>query len=108
MPGVCSSGHGHLKALVVSEKSIAFVRAHSNRAPDYSAGVNHSLPTYGYARQYSGVNLASYIKHITSSELTQEGLRNVSGAVMQLATVEELEAHKRAVSIRMDHIQSKS
>ncbi|TAQ83547.1 hypothetical protein B7494_g8132 [Chlorociboria aeruginascens] len=63
---------------------------------DYSAGVNHSLPTYGYAKQYSGVNLASYVKHITSSNLTPQGLKNVGGAVMQLAKVEELEAHRRA------------
>lgn len=69
---------------------------------DYSAGVNHALPTYGYAKQYSGVNLGSYVKHITSSELTEQGLRNVGGAVMQLAAVEELDAHKRAVSIRLN------
>lgn len=68
---------------------------------DYSAGVNHSLPTYGYAKQYSGVNLGSYIKHITSSQLTKEGLHNVGGAVMQLAKVEKLEAHRRAVSLRL-------
>jgi phosphoribosyl-ATP pyrophosphohydrolase/phosphoribosyl-AMP cyclohydrolase/histidinol dehydrogenase len=84
---------------------------------DYSAGVNHSLrkfllavdpsnanilsATYGYAKQYSGVNLGSYVKHITSSNLTAQGLRNVGGAVMQLAKVEELEAHRRAVSIRL-------
>ncbi|KAF2751109.1 histidine biosynthesis trifunctional protein [Sporormia fimetaria CBS 119925] len=68
---------------------------------DYSAGVNHSLPTYGYAKQYSGVNLASYLKHITSSNLTKEGLRNVGGAVMELARVEQLEAHRRAVSLRL-------
>ncbi|KAF2493588.1 tri-functional histidine biosynthesis protein [Lophium mytilinum] len=71
---------------------------------DYSAGVNHSLPTYGYAKQYSGVNLGSYIKHITSSQLTLEGLRNVGGAVMQLAKVEELEAHRRAVGIRLGEL----
>jgi phosphoribosyl-ATP pyrophosphohydrolase/phosphoribosyl-AMP cyclohydrolase/histidinol dehydrogenase len=71
---------------------------------DYSAGVNHSLPTYGYAKQYSGVNLGSFVKHITSSNLSPEGLRNVSSAVMQLAAVEGLDAHKRAVSIRMDVI----
>ena len=91
---------------------------------DYSAGVNHSLrefsifpsigsasmelmfmtATYGYAKQYSGVNLSSFTKHITSSNLTQEGLKNVSKAVMQLAKVEELEAHRRAVSIRIDHM----
>ncbi|KAI1375287.1 histidine biosynthesis trifunctional-protein [Hypoxylon crocopeplum] len=68
---------------------------------DYSAGVNHSLPTYGYAKQYSGVNLGSFLKHITSSNLTAEGLKNVGTAVMQLAKVEELEAHRRAVSIRL-------
>ncbi|TQV98635.1 hypothetical protein V2A60_007648 [Cordyceps javanica] len=68
---------------------------------DYSAGVNHSLPTYGYAKQYSGVNLASFMKHITCSNLTSDGLRNVGSAVMQLAGVEELHAHKRAVEIRL-------
>ncbi|KAG8533807.1 uncharacterized protein KY384_001548 [Bacidia gigantensis] len=89
---------------------------------DYSAGVNHSLrkfqsplrrfkqakgamsATYGYAKQYSGVNLSSFTKHITSSKLTREGLKNISGAVMELARVEELEAHRRAVGIRLDHM----
>ncbi|KAH8682478.1 histidinol dehydrogenase-domain-containing protein [Xylariales sp. PMI_506] len=74
---------------------------------DYSAGVNHSLPTYGYAKQYSGVNLGSFVKHITSSNLTAEGLKNVGGAVMQLAKVEELEAHRRAVSIRLATLEGK-
>ena len=60
--------------------------------------------TYGYAKQYSGVNLSSYVKHITSSNLTAEGLRNVGKAVMQLAKVEQLEAHRRAVEIRMEHM----
>ncbi|GAO15478.1 uncharacterized protein UV8b_02182 [Ustilaginoidea virens] len=71
---------------------------------DYSAGVNHSLPTYGFAKQYSGVNLSSFMKHITCSNLTAEGLRNVGPAVMQLAKVEELEAHRRAVEIRLKHM----
>lgn len=90
---------------------------------DYSAGVNHSLrkffrrkpfiyhentdcmiATYGFAKQYSGVNLGSFMKHITSSNLTAEGLRNVGAAVMQLAKVEELEAHRRAVEIRIEHM----
>jgi phosphoribosyl-ATP pyrophosphohydrolase / phosphoribosyl-AMP cyclohydrolase / histidinol dehydrogenase len=89
---------------------------------DYSAGVNHSLrmftgpfpvtqlifaiATYGYARQYSGVNLGSYVKHITASNLSPQGLRNVGGAVMQLAKVEELEAHRRAVSIRLEYLDA--
>ncbi|KAK6582168.1 hypothetical protein PZA11_005865 [Diplocarpon coronariae] len=89
---------------------------------DYSAGVNHSLllyiykiiililtspATYGYAKQYSGVNLGSFTKHITSSHLTAQGLRNVGSAVMQLAKVEELEAHRRAVSIRIKYMDEK-
>lgn len=72
---------------------------------DYSAGVNHSLPTYGYARQYSGVNLGSFMKHVTSSELTEEGLKRVGGAVMELARVEGLEAHRRAVEIRLESLK---
>jgi len=72
---------------------------------DYSAGVNHSLPTYGYAKQYSGVNLGSYVKHITSSCLTAKGLGNVGSAVMELARVEGLEAHRRAVSLRLEHME---
>ncbi|KAK8072035.1 hypothetical protein PG996_005383 [Apiospora saccharicola] len=74
---------------------------------DYSAGVNHSLPTYGYAKQYSGVNLGSFLKHITSANLTADGLRNVGTAVMQLAGVEELHAHRRAVEIRLDAMDGK-
>jgi phosphoribosyl-ATP pyrophosphohydrolase/phosphoribosyl-AMP cyclohydrolase/histidinol dehydrogenase len=62
---------------------------------------NLDAATYGYAKQYSGVNLASYVKHITSSHLTKEGLHNVGPAVMELARVEELEAHRRAVSLRL-------
>ncbi|KAJ4131101.1 trifunctional histidinol dehydrogenase [Fusarium equiseti] len=72
---------------------------------DYSAGVNHSLPTYGFAKQYSGVNLGSFQKHITSSNLTADGLKNVGSAVMQLAKVEELEAHRRAVEIRLNYLK---
>ena len=60
--------------------------------------------TCGYAKQYSGVNLSSFTKHITSSRLTQQGLKNVGGAVMQLAKVEQLEAHRRAVSIRLEQM----
>lgn len=58
--------------------------------------------TYGYARQYSGVNLGSFTKHITSSNLSREGLRNLGETVMTMAAVEKLEAHRRAVSVRLD------
>ncbi|EXJ83336.1 histidinol dehydrogenase [Capronia coronata CBS 617.96] len=71
---------------------------------DYSAGVNHSLPTYGYARQYSGVNLGSFTKSITSSEVTEQGVGEVGYAVMELARCEGLDAHRRAMEIRMEKL----
>ncbi|KAK4937313.1 trifunctional histidinol dehydrogenase [Elasticomyces elasticus] len=71
---------------------------------DYSAGVNHSLPTYGYARQYSGVNLGSFMKNITSSEVTEEGVGQVGPAVVELARCEGLDAHKRAMELRMEKL----
>jgi phosphoribosyl-ATP pyrophosphohydrolase/phosphoribosyl-AMP cyclohydrolase/histidinol dehydrogenase len=74
---------------------------------DYSAGVNHSLPTYGYARQYSGVNLASFMKHITSSEVSEEGVKNVGPAVVGMARCEELIAHSRAMELRMEKVGMK-
>lgn len=71
---------------------------------DYSAGVNHSLPTYGYARQYSGVNLGSFMKNITSSEVSEQGVGQVGFAVMELARVEGLDAHRRAMELRMEKL----
>ncbi|KAG7665563.1 HIS4 [[Candida] subhashii] len=71
---------------------------------DYSSGTNHTLPTYGYARQYSGVNTATYQKFITSQDVTEEGLKSIGKAVMTLAAVEGLEAHRRAVEVRMEKL----
>ncbi|CAI5759647.1 unnamed protein product [Candida verbasci] len=71
---------------------------------DYSSGTNHTLPTYGYARQYSGVNTATFQKFITAQDVTEEGLKSIGKAVMTLANVEGLEAHRRAVEIRMEKL----
>ena len=72
-------------------------------AGDYATGTNHTLPTYGYARVYSGVSVHSYLKFITVQELNEEGLNAIAPAVARLAEVEELEAHKRAVTIRLNN-----
>lgn len=69
---------------------------------DYASGTNHTLPTYGYARMYSGVSVDSFFKHITMQQLTNEGLARIAPTVEKLADIEELEAHKRAVSIRTE------
>jgi histidinol dehydrogenase len=68
---------------------------------DYASGTNHTLPTYGYAKMYSGVNLTSYQKSITMQSLSEEGLKNIGNTVEILAEVEGLQAHKNAVSIRL-------
>ena len=69
---------------------------------DYASGTNHSLPTYGYAKTFSGVNVESFMKSITFQNLTKEGLKNISNTVETLAEVEGLQAHKNAVSIRLE------
>lgn len=71
---------------------------------DYLSGTNHTLPTYGYARQYSGVNTATFQKFITSQNVTEQGLKSIGKAVMTLAAVEGLEAHRNAVQVRMDKL----
>lgn len=70
-------------------------------AGDYASGTNHTLPTNGWARSYSGVNLDSFIKKITFQEITSEGLKQIGPAIEKMAAAEELEAHKNAVTIRM-------
>ncbi|KAF7301732.1 Histidine biosynthesis trifunctional protein [Mycena indigotica] len=68
---------------------------------DYASGTNHTLPTNGYARQFSGVNTQSFQKHITSQEITQTGLQKLGPVVATLADCEGLEAHANAVRIRL-------
>jgi len=70
-------------------------------AGDYASGTNHTLPTNGYAKAYSGVNLDSFIKKITFQEITEEGIRNLGEIIEIMAENEQLFAHKNAVSVRM-------
>ncbi|RRT38797.1 hypothetical protein BHE74_00025831, partial [Ensete ventricosum] len=73
---------------------------------DYASGTNHVLPTYGYARMYSGVSLNSFLKYITVQSLTEEGLKKIGPHVAKMAEVEGLEAHKRAVTLRLQEIEA--
>ncbi|KAF5092725.1 hypothetical protein D0Z03_002723 [Geotrichum reessii] len=74
---------------------------------DYSSGTNHTLPTYGFARMYSGVNSQTFMKHITAQELSVEGLQAIGKAVMTLAAIEGLDAHRNAVKVRLDSLAEK-
>lgn len=68
---------------------------------DYASGTNHTLPTNGYAKAYSGVSLDSFVKKITFQNLDKEGLKNIGPSVETMAAAEGLDAHKNAVTIRM-------
>ncbi|MDR3273537.1 MAG: histidinol dehydrogenase [Flavobacteriaceae bacterium] len=71
-------------------------------AGDYASGTNHTLPTNGYAVNYSGVSLDSFVKKVTFQELTKEGLQNIGKTVELMAEAEHLHAHKNAVSLRIN------
>jgi histidinol dehydrogenase len=99
-------------ALVVAEKIInagsVFIGNYSPESVgDYASGTNHTLPTNGYAKAYSGVSVDSFVKKITFQQLTETGLKNIAQTVIQMATGEQLEAHAQAVAIRVKDIESK-
>jgi histidinol dehydrogenase len=73
---------------------------------DYCSGSNHVLPTYGYARSYSGVSVASFQKQISVQEVTADGLRNIGPCTATLAAAEQLEAHRRAVTLRLAALEA--
>ena len=77
-------------------------------AGDYASGTNHTLPTNGFAKAYSGVNMDSFIKKITFQEITPEGLQGLSETLQSMADAENLVAHKNAVSLRIEELQKKS
>jgi histidinol dehydrogenase len=99
-------------ALVVAEKVInagsVFIGNYSPESVgDYASGTNHTLPTNGHAKAYSGVSVDSFVKKITFQQLTETGLKNIAQTVIQMATGEQLEAHAQAIAIRVKDIESK-
>ena len=68
---------------------------------DYCSGTNHVLPTYGYARNYSGLSVSDFQKQLTFQELTYDGLAGLAPTVLTLAQLEGLDAHAQAVSVRL-------
>ncbi|HEY9261628.1 histidinol dehydrogenase [Chitinophaga sp.] len=77
-------------------------------AGDYASGTNHTLPTNGYARAYSGVSLDSFVKKITFQQISPEGLQNIGATIEAMAAAEGLEAHKNAVSVRLQQLENSS
>lgn len=75
-------------------------------AGDYASGTNHTLPTNGYAKSYSGVSLDSFVKKITFQKLTAGGLKNLGNAIELMAEAEQLQAHKNAISVRLENLST--
>ena len=75
-------------------------------AGDYASGTNHTLPTNGYARNYSGVSLDSFVKKITFQELTATGIQTIGPAIEIMAEAEQLMAHKNAVTVRLNSLKN--
>ncbi len=73
-------------------------------AGDYASGTNHTLPTNGFARSFSGVSLDSFVKKITFQKLTADGIKNLGATIECLAEAENLQAHKNAISVRLEAI----
>lgn len=76
-------------------------------AGDYASGTNHTLPTNGYAKNYSGVNLDSFMKSMTFQKISEVGIQNIGPAIEIMAEAEGLQAHKNAVTLRLAHLNTK-
>ncbi len=74
-------------------------------AGDYASGTNHTLPTNGYAKQYSGVNLDSFMKSMTFQKISEKGIQNIGTAIELMAEAEGLQAHKNAVTLRLESLK---
>ena len=90
---------------VINAGSVFLGHYSPESAGDYASGTNHTLPTNGYARNYSGVSLDSFVKKITFQHLSPEGLRQIGPTVERMAEAEGLEAHKMAVRIRLEKLK---
>ena len=89
---------------VVNAGSVFLGNYSCESAGDYASGTNHTLPTSGYAKAYSGVNLDSFCRKITFQELTADGVRSIGRAVELMAEAELLDAHKNAMTVRLQSL----
>jgi histidinol dehydrogenase len=91
---------------VVNAGSVFLGQYACESAGDYASGTNHTLPTHGYATAYSGVNLDSYCRKITFQHLSEDGIRHIGHAVELMAEAEQLDAHKRAMTVRIKSVKN--
>lgn len=101
---IASEKASELAANVINAGSVFLGNYSCESAGDYASGTNHTLPTNGFAKNYSGVSLDSFVKKITFQELSKKGISNIGKAIEVMAEAEELIAHKNAVTLRLQSI----
>ncbi len=102
---ICVSDEDRIVAGIRNAGSVFLGNYTPESAGDYASGTNHTLPTNGFAKQYSGVNLDSFMKSITYQKISESGIRGIGKTVATMAEAEGLEAHKKAVEIRLDYLE---
>jgi histidinol dehydrogenase len=95
-----------LAELVTNAGSVFLGNYSCESAGDYASGTNHTLPTCGYSKSFSGVSTESFMKKITFQEISPEGLKNLGPVIEKMAEAEQLEGHKNAVTIRLKSLQN--
>lgn len=105
---ICSKNEDYFLENISNAGSVFIGNYTPESAGDYASGTNHTLPTNGYAKNYSGVNLDSFLKSITFQKITKEGLQNIGKTIEVMAEAEGLQAHKNAVSIRLKTFENEN
>jgi histidinol dehydrogenase len=100
-----TKNYDKLATKVINAGSVFLGTYACESAGDYASGTNHTLPTHGYATAYSGVNLDSYCRKVTFQHLTADGIRSIGHAVELMAEAEQLDAHKNAMTVRINSIK---
>ena len=103
---VCTKNNDFFIDGIINAGSVFIGNYTPESAGDYASGTNHTLPTNGYSKSYSGVNLDSFTKSITFQEISKKGIQNIGKSIELMALAEGLQAHKNAVSIRLKEINS--
>jgi histidinol dehydrogenase len=101
---VCTRDNNFFVDGIVNAGSVFIGNYTPESAGDYASGTNHTLPTNGYSKAYSGVNLDSFSKSITFQEISKTGIQNIGPSIELMADAEGLQAHKNAVTLRLNDL----
>ncbi|TVZ09889.1 histidinol dehydrogenase [Cellulophaga sp. RHA_52] len=102
---VCVENEDYVLNTIENAGSVFIGNYTPESAGDYASGTNHTLPTNGYAKQYSGVNLDSFTKSITFQKISEQGIQEIGEAIELMADAEGLQAHKNAVTLRLKSLK---